>query len=80
MGCLSFKLTRIGGITASLTKGEGGMIVSMERKSGMTCRLGLVCRPNIAHPYLEISPTIIWVVPDWAVDNDVFSNTYWNVK
>ena len=31
-------------------------------------------------PYLEIEPTLIWVYPDWAVDNEVFSNTNWNVN
>ena len=31
-------------------------------------------------PYLEIDPELIWVNPDWAVDNDVYSNTNWNVQ
>lgn len=31
-------------------------------------------------PYLEISPEIIWVYPDWSAYNDVYSNTTWNVQ
>ena len=30
-------------------------------------------------PYLEIEPELIWVYPDWGVDNNVYSNTIWNV-
>jgi hypothetical protein len=41
--------------------------------------MGLVCRPNIAKPYLEIAPEIIWVYPDWSAYNEVYSNTFWNV-
>jgi len=35
---------------------------------------------TVENPYLEIEPETIWVYPDWAVDNDVYSNTQWNVK
>ena len=31
-------------------------------------------------PYLEIAPEVVWVNPDFAVDNDVYSNTFWNVQ
>ena len=31
-------------------------------------------------PYLEIEPEIIWVYPDWSAQNDVYSNTTWNVQ
>lgn len=40
----------------------------------------LVYRKGDVAPYLEIEPEIIWVVPDWAVDNEVFSNTTWNIN
>lgn len=40
----------------------------------------LVYRKGEVAPYLEIEPEIIWVVPDWAVDNEVFSNTTWNIN
>ena len=35
---------------------------------------------TVIDPYLEIEPEMIWVYPDWAVDNDVYSNTKWNVR
>lgn len=79
MGCLSYKLTRIGEYSATLTRVGGGITSSFKKKGGMTCRLGLVCTPGIKRPYLEISPTIIWVYPDWSAYNDVYSNTRWNV-
>ena len=39
----------------------------------------LVYRKGGQAPYLEIEPDLIWVNPDWGVDNDVFSNVTWNV-
>ena len=39
----------------------------------------LVFRKGSTAPYLEIEPTLIWVNPDWAVDNNVYSNTTWNI-
>ena len=99
MGCLSFILRRIGGITSSLTRIGGGIKTAFSREGGIASsfqrvggiesyfrkvggiqsRMGLVCKPNIMRPYLEIEPEIIWVYPDWAVDNNVYSNTHWNV-
>ena len=79
MGCLTAKLTRVSGIDSSLTRVGGGISASLKRVGGMTCRLGLVCKPNILRPYLEIKPTVIWVYPDWAVDNEVYSNTHWRI-
>ena len=32
------------------------------------------------NPYLEIEPEVLWVNPDWAVDNQVYSNLSWNIK
>lgn len=30
--------------------------------------------------YLRIEPAVLWVFPDYSVDNAVFSNTRWNVE
>lgn len=38
------------------------------------------CGQIIPTPYLEIEPEIIWVYPDWAVENQVFSNTDWYIN
>lgn len=35
---------------------------------------------TVDNPYLEIEPEVLWVNPDWAVDNNVYSNLTWNVK
>lgn len=79
MGCLSSALHRVGGISSSLTRGVGGISSSLTKVGGISCRMGLICRPNIAKPYLEIEPKVIWVYPDWSAYNDVYSNTHWNV-
>ena len=38
------------------------------------------CGQILPTPYLEIEPEIIWVYPDWAVENNVFSNTDWYIN
>lgn len=38
----------------------------------------LVCSLKFGR-YLRIEPEIVWVLPDLCVDNDVITNTKWNV-
>lgn len=38
------------------------------------------CGQILPTPYLEIVPEIIWVYPDWEVENQVFSNTDWYIN
>lgn len=38
------------------------------------------CGQILPTPYLEISPEVIWVYPDWAMENEVFSNTDWIIN
>lgn len=67
----------VGGIVPAIEATEGiGASVSV---LSIAAHVSHVCTPSIRHPYLEIEPEIIWVYPDWAVDNNVFSNTNWNV-
>ena len=40
----------------------------------------LVFRKGQSAPYLRIEPEVIWVVPDYGVDNDVFSNVTWTIN
>lgn len=40
----------------------------------------LVFRKGAIAPYLEIYPEVIWVYADMEADNDVYSNTTWNVN
>ena len=38
------------------------------------------CGQILPTPYLEIEPEMIWVYAGWEVDNQVFSNTDWNIN
>lgn len=67
---LSVSLARVGGMSVNLTRIGGKAMI----------RLVQICRTDIRKPYLTISPEIIWVYPEFAVDNDVYSNLKWNVK
>lgn len=78
MGCLTVRFTRVGGMTAEAER-IGGISCTATRVGGMNVRFALVCKPGIRLPYLEINPTILWVYPDWSAQNDVYSNTHWNV-
>ena len=70
-------LGRVGGAITSLER-IGGMTAQLSRKGGLKCRFSPICASGIGSPYLEISPTILWMWAD-PVYNDVFSNTTWNV-
>jgi len=70
-------LERIGGSVTALER-VGGATVGMSRIGGIVCRLSPVCASGVGSPYLEISPTLLWVYAE-PVYNDVYSNTNWNV-
>lgn len=66
--------------------------VGFDRAGAVYAWSSIVCTPGVApvpptpptppppeEKYLEIAPEIIWVNPEWAVDNDVYSNTTWNI-
>lgn len=38
------------------------------------------CGQIIPTPYLEIEPEILWVYPDFEVENYVYSNTNWYIN
>ena len=56
----------------------GGMDASATRVGGIFCRVFRTCSPNIRGPYLEINPTVVWILAG-QTQNDVFSNTFWNI-
>lgn len=66
-----------GGISAS-AKPLPGISASAKRVGGISCRVYQICSVSIREPYLEISPTVIWVLAGQTY-NDVFSNTFWNI-
>ena len=78
--CISVSIHRIGAVTTTATKEPDAITgVACTAVGGVAARVSHVCTPNIRHPYLRIEPEVIWVVPDWAVDNSVFSNVTWNI-
>lgn len=50
--------------------------------TGLTVATSIVCEvsPEEAVFYLEIEPEMIWVYPDFEVDNRVLSNTDWIIN
>lgn len=77
VGNFTTTLTRTDGMTARLER-EGDFSVTLTRKSGISCRLWQVCSSGIRRPFLEISPTVVWVLAGYS-ENDVYSNTTWNI-
>ena len=78
-GGVDVLIERVGGISASLVQVGGRISVTLGPTTKITVRFDEVCSVNIKELYLEINPTIIWVYPDLETDNDVISNTRWNV-
>lgn len=76
---MSAGLVRTGGIAASHERVDEWITATVV-KTGFAADLARVCTTSIRNPYLEIEPELIWVYPDWAVDNDVLSNTYWHIN
>jgi len=88
--CMKASLSRIGDASSkALPVGNDissyaslldvGMNASLESVGRMSCSMYQVCRTNVSMHYLEISPTIVWVLAGHT-ENDVYSNTHWNVQ
>lgn len=77
-GEVGFASHRIGGISTA-TERLGGMDVRTYRRGGILCRMYQEVRSSLGGAYLEISPTVVWVLAGWT-SNDVFSNTTWNIE
>ena len=58
MGCLSVKVTRIGGLDAELSR-IGGMDAHLTRKGGLTARFGLICRNGNNITIITFSNTVV---------------------
>ena len=88
IGGISCKAEPVGNINASARPVDGisvraervgRMDVSASRVGGIHCRVFRTCSPNIRPPYLEIEPTVVWVIAG-QTQNDVYSNTHWNIN
>lgn len=79
MSCLSVTLARVGAVSVEAERKPSGVAAGLERVR-VRASLARVCDRDIKVPYLEIEPTILWVYPDWAVSNNVLSNTHWRIN
>ena len=78
IGDFTSSVSYLGGI-ASLAERIGGITTNATREGGLMCKMWQACTVSIkGKPYLEIDPTIVWVLNGWT-SNDVYSNTTWNV-
>lgn len=78
VGWIDVNVYPFGGIVASGYP-LGGIHVTATQNKGIYCRMWQECSTNIGkQKYLEIEPTIVWVLNGWT-SNDVYSNTTWNV-
>ena len=64
---------------------ESGLIGKVsDVDSGVRAVVKVICVPGPTQEeiqyYLEIDPEIIWVYPDFEVDNMVYSNTDWTIN
>lgn len=51
--------------------------------SGVNAIIKVICTataPDATEYYLEIEPELIWVYPNWSVENRVYSNTNWTIE
>lgn len=87
MSCLTVTLTRVGGVSCSAQRiggirsgalRVGGITSTATRVPGLSCRVWQVCNAGLRRPYLEISPTIVWILAGHT-ENNVLSNTQWNI-
>lgn len=86
-GWISSSVERLGDFTTSVSR--SGLFSSslsllkdftagMTREGGLHCRMFQSCATNLNTLYLEIEPTIVWVLAGHT-SNDVYSNTTWNI-
>ena len=77
IGDMSAELTRVGDMSVSMAR-VGSMTAKATRIGSISCSMYQVCKTNIKAPYLEISPSIVWVLAGHT-ENQVFSNTRWKI-
>lgn len=79
-GTLDVYAEKVGYILASVSDCSASLNVDVVDKGiGLTVVVYLSCAINVSAPYLEISPSLIWIF-DWPAENDVYSNVYWEVN
>lgn len=91
---LSFSSERIGnGITLRLSRQDSALLMGASRagtplechaerlEGPLEFRCGLVCTVG-GTPYLEVSPDVVWLLPENAFNADfvVYSNVTWKIE
>lgn len=63
---------------------NSGLCVGVSKvEPGISAVIKIICTssaPDTTEYYLEIEPELIWVYPDWSVENRVYSNTNWIIE
>ena len=78
MSCLTVTIDRKDWVSSRMDRLDD-FVFTPTRKGGIHCKVFQSWSVNIRQPYLEISPTIVWVLAGHT-QNDVYSNTTWNVE
>lgn len=79
IGDVTSSATPVGGVISSCATAVGDFRSSASAVGGITCSMYQVCRSSVQMHYLEISPTVVWILAGHT-ENDVYSNTFWNVR
>ena len=74
----SVAVSRIGSNASCKTRRIDDGSAALTRSDKFSWRLAQVCRASVSMPYLEIRPTIVWMLSGYT-ENEVLSNTRWNV-
>ena len=75
---MSVRVDKMNSMTANMVK-VGGIATNMAKIGGIQCEIYPVCSVDVRGKYLEIEPTILWIWND-PMENNVYSNTNWNVE
>ena len=75
---MSVRMDKMNGMSAKMAK-IGGISADVAKIGKMKCAIYPVCTVDVGGNYLDIEPTILWIWNDPA-ENNVYSNTNWNVK
>ena len=77
VGGMAVVASKIDGMQAKANR-IGGMTLDAALIGGIHVNVYPVCSTSIREKYLEIEPEILWMWNN-PVENDVYSNTNWNI-
>lgn len=78
IGAIEASSERIGAIALESLR-RGTIDASSVRVGRIMVSSSFVCEVSHLAPYLEIEPEMVWMT-DYGVDNQVYSNTNWNIN